>query len=122
MKSTGHASRSASSPPRPSSSNFYMEAGKESPESLMSDIKDGFYVTEAFGMGVNDVTGDYSQGASGFWIRNGKLAHAVSGVTIAGNMKDMFLNLEPASDLELSYATSAPTLRIEGMTVAGSDQ
>lgn len=120
MHTTGHATRGTSSPPRPSTTNFYMAAGKISPEALMADIKDGFYVTEAFGMGVNDVTGDYSQGAAGFWIENGKLTYAVSGITIAGNMKDMFLNVTPASDLEMQYGTNAPTLRIEGMTIAGA--
>jgi PmbA protein len=86
----------------------------------MSDIKSGFYVTVLVGMGVNTVTGDYSRGASGFWIENGQIAYPVAEVTIAGNLKDMFLRLEPASDLEFRYGTNAPTLRIEGMTIAGA--
>ncbi|MCH8156049.1 MAG: TldD/PmbA family protein, partial [Proteobacteria bacterium] len=77
-------------------------------------------VTELMGMGVNTVTGDYSRGASGFWISNGELAHPVNEVTVAGNMKDMFLNLTPACDLEFRYGTDAPTIRVEGMTVAGA--
>jgi PmbA protein len=97
-----------------------MAAGKLSPEELMADIKDGFYVTETMGFGVNGVTGDYSQGASGFWIENGKIAYPVSGVTIASNLKDMFLNLTPANDLEFRHGTNAPTIRVEGMTIAGS--
>jgi PmbA protein len=72
------------------------------------------------GMGVNGVTGDYSRGASGFWIENGNLSYPVAEVTIAGNLKDMFLRLTPANDLVFRHATNAPTVRIEGMTVAGA--
>jgi PmbA protein len=97
-----------------------MEAGTLSPEELIADIGQGFYVTELMGMGVNNVTGDYSRGAAGFWIEKGKLAYPVSEVTIAGNLKDMFLNLTPANDLVFRYGTNAPTLRIEGMTIAGA--
>jgi PmbA protein len=86
----------------------------------MADIGQGFYVTELMGMGVNTVTGDYSRGASGFWIENGELAYPVSEVTVAGNLKDMFLTLTPADDLEFRYGTDAPTLRIDDMTVAGA--
>jgi PmbA protein len=96
-----------------------MEAGVVSPEELIADIAQGFYVTELIGMGVNMVTGDYSRGASGFWIENGRIAYPVSGVTIAGNLKNMFRRLAPASDLVFRYGTNAPTLRVEGMTVAG---
>ena len=71
------------------------------------------------GMGVNGVTGDYSRGAAGFWIENGELADPVSEVTLAGNLKEMFANLTPADDLEFLYGTNAPTLRIDGMTLAG---
>ncbi|NDF12517.1 MAG: TldD/PmbA family protein [Proteobacteria bacterium] len=120
LSTTGHATRGTSSPPRPSSSNLYMENGKVSVKDLLAGIKTGFYVTDAFGMGVNDVTGDYSQGASGFWIENGELAYAVSEVTIAGNLKDMFMALTPANDLEMRYGTNAPTVRIDGMTIAGN--
>jgi PmbA protein len=86
----------------------------------MSDVKQGFYVTELIGMGVNGVTGDYSRGAAGFWIENGHIAYPVSEVTIAGNLKDMFQRLTPANDLEFRYGTNAPTVRIEGMTIAGA--
>jgi PmbA protein len=72
------------------------------------------------GMGINGVTGDYSRGASGFWIENGEIAYPVSEITVAGNLKDMFLNMTPADDLEFRYGTNAPTIRVEGMTVAGS--
>ncbi len=120
LKSTGHASRGMASPPSPSSTNLYMKAGKISVNDLIADIKEGFYVTEAFGMGVNTVTGDYSQGASGFWIENGEIVYPVSEMTIAGKMLDMFVHLIPANDLVFKYATNTPTLRVEGMTVAGS--
>ncbi|MDX2027283.1 MAG: TldD/PmbA family protein [Alphaproteobacteria bacterium] len=119
MKSTAHAARSPGGAPSPSVSNFYMEAGALSPAALMSDIKQGFYVTELMGMGVNGVTGDYSQAAAGFWIENGEIAFPVSEMTIAGNLKDMFLNVTPANDLEFRRGIDAPTLRIEGMMVAG---
>lgn len=90
------------------------------PQALIADIREGFYVTELMGMGVNGVTGDYSRGASGFFIENGKISYPVAGVTIAGNLKDMFRNLVPANDLVFRYGTNAPTLRIEGTTVAGA--
>jgi PmbA protein len=120
LQTTGHAARGTSGPPHPSSTNFYMEPGKYSPEELIADIKQGFYITELLGMGVNTVTGDYSRGASGFWIENGKIAYPVAEVTIAGNLKDMYRALTPASDLVFRYGTNAPTCRIEGMTVAGA--
>jgi len=119
LATTGHATRGLSSPPSPSTSNLALQPGPLSPQELMADIKNGFYVTEVFGMGVNLVTGDYSQGASGFWIENGEKTYAVSEVTIAGKLQDMFKRLIPASDLEFRYATNAPTLRVEGMMVAG---
>ena len=96
-----------------------IEPGETSPEALIRSLKSGFYVTEVFGQGVNMVTGEYSRGASGFWIDNGELAYPVSEVTIASNLKDMFLNLVPASDLDRDYGTAAPTLLVEGMTLAG---
>jgi PmbA protein len=117
---TGHASRGTSGPPSPTSSNLYLEKGKLSVEELISDIKSGLFITDLIGFGVNGVTGDYSRGASGFWIENGELAWPVSGITVAGNLKDMFLNMTPANDLQFKSATNAPTVRIEGMTVAGS--
>jgi len=120
LHSTGHAARGTGGPPAPSSTNLYMEPGKSSPAELMADIREGFYVTELIGMGVNGVTGDYSRGATGFWIENGKLSYPVSEITIAGNLKDMFAQLEPANDLVFRYGSNAPTLRVEGMTVAGA--
>lgn len=120
LRSTGHAARGTGGPPSPAPTNLYMEAGKQTPEELIAGIESGFYVTELMGMGVNGVTGDYSRGASGFWIENGKLAYPVAEVTIAGNLKDMFLHLTPANDLVFRHATNAPTVRVEGMTVAGA--
>lgn len=119
LETTGHAARGISSPPHPSSSNLYMEAGKATPQELIEDIKQGILITDTFGMGVNGVTGDYSQGASGFFIDKGEIAYPISEITIAGNLKDMFKNLTAANDLELKYSTNSPTLLIEGMTTAG---
>ena len=90
-----------------------------SPDELIADISDGFYVTDLIGVGVNMVTGDYSRGASGFWIENGKRTYPVSGVTIAGHLLEVFRTLTPANDLQFRYGTNAPTVRIEGLTVAG---
>jgi PmbA protein len=120
LEPTGHAARGTSGPPSPTTSNFYLEKGKLSFDELLSDIKSGLYITDLIGFGVNGVTGDYSRGASGFWIENGKLAWPVSGITVAGNLKDMFLNMTPANDLQFKSSTNAPTVRIEGLTVAGS--
>jgi PmbA protein len=119
LVTTGHAQRGVSSVPSPSPSNLHLEAGRVSPDELIADIKDGFYVTDLIGMGVNMVTGDYSRGASGFWIENGKRTYAVSEVTIAGHLLDIFRALVPANDLEFRYGTNAPTVRLEGLTVAG---
>ncbi|WP_231712449.1 TldD/PmbA family protein [Vineibacter terrae] len=116
---TGHGSRGVSGPPGPSTSNLYLEAGSASVDELIADIDNGLYITELIGFGVNGVTGDYSRGAAGFWIENGKLAWPVSGMTVAGNLKDMFLNLTPANDLVFKGAVNAPTVRIDGMTIAG---
>jgi PmbA protein len=120
LQTTGHATRGTGGPPAPSSTNLYIEAGRLSPKEIMSDIKSGLYVTELMGMGVNGVTGDYSRGAGGFWIENGEIAFPVSEITIASNLKDMFRNMTAASDLKFRYGTNAPTLRIEGMTLAGA--
>jgi len=119
LKTTGHAQRGASSPPSPGGSNLHLEGGRVSPDDLIADIKDGFFVTDLIGMGVNMVTGDYSRGANGFWIENGKRSYPVSEVTIAGTLLDIFRTLTPANDLEFRYATNSPTLRVEGLTVAG---
>jgi PmbA protein len=96
-----------------------MEPGRDSPEALISDIKEGFYITDLIGSGVNGVTGDYSRGASGFWIENGTISYPVSEVTIAGHLFDIFKSLTPASDLTFRYGVDSPTVRIEGLTVAG---
>ena len=117
---TGNAARGTSGPPSPTTSNFYLEKGKLSVKELIGDIESGLYITDLIGYGVNGVTGDYSRGASGFWIENGELAWPVSGITVAGNLKDMFLNMTPADDLKFKSSTNAPTVRIEGLTVAGS--
>ncbi|MEC3909819.1 TldD/PmbA family protein [Sphingobium sp. CR2-8] len=119
LEPTGHASRGGSGAPGASITNVHMEAGEISPGDLMADVKRGLYVTELIGMGVNAVTGDYSRGAAGFLIENGAVAHAVSEITIASNLKDMFRALTPASDLHFRYAMNVPTLRVDGMTVAG---
>jgi PmbA protein len=120
LETTGHAARGTGGPPHPQTTNLYMAPGTLSREELIADIEQGFYVTELMGMGVNGVTGDYSRGAAGFWIEKGKIAFPVSEVTIAGNLKDMFRNLTPANDLVFRYGSNAPTLRIEGMTIAGA--
>ncbi len=117
---TGHAARSTGSPPSPSATNVYLAAGTETPAALMADITEGFYVTDLVGQGVNTVTGDYSRGAVGFWIEKGQTAFPVSEVTIAGHLAQMFKALRPANDLELLYGVDAPTVRIDGMTVAGT--
>ena len=90
------------------------------PAELMADIKQGFYVTDLIGSGVNGVTGEYSRGASGFWIENGEIAFPVSEVTIASNLKQMFMAVTPANDIDRKFGVAAPTLAIEGMTLAGS--
>jgi PmbA protein len=116
---TGHAQRGVSSTPSPGPSNLHLSAGADTPEALLADIAEGFYVTDLIGMGVNQVTGDYSRGASGFWIENGRRSYPVSEVTIAGNLVEMFRTLSAANDLEFRFGTNAPTLRVEGLTVAG---
>ena len=119
VETTGNAARGTASPPSPGATNLYMEPGEATPAELTADIDSGLYVTELIGMGINQITGDYSRGATGFWIENGEIAYPVSELTVAGNLKDMFANLTPANDLEFRRGTDAPTIRIEGMTVAG---
>jgi PmbA protein len=119
LVTTGSAQRGGSAVTSPGPSNLHLEGGRLSPESLISDIAEGFYVTDLIGVGANMVTGDYSRGASGFWIENGKCTYPVSEVTIAGHLLDMFRTLTPANDLEFRYATNAPTARVEGLTIAG---
>ena len=118
LKTNGRATR-AGSGTSPGSSNLTLLAGAAAPEDLIGSLKNGFYVTELIGHGVNMISGDYSRGASGFWIENGERTHAVSEVTIAGNLKEMFARMEPASDLDMRHGTNAPTVLIEDMTIAG---
>jgi len=120
METTGHASRGTGSPPSPSCTNLWLEPGPVTVAEMIGDVADGFYVTELFGMGVNGITGDYSRGAAGFWIENGELAYPVNEVTVAGNLKDMFLNMSAANDLVFRNGMDAPTLRIDGLTIAGA--
>jgi PmbA protein len=119
METTGHAHRGVSSSPSPGPYNLHLEAGAPTPAELISDIKQGFYVTDLIGSGVNGVTGDYSRGASGFWIENGEITYAVSEVTIAGHLLEIFKSMTPANDLEFRYGVNAPTVRIEGLTLGG---
>lgn len=119
LKPTGQASRGLASPPSPSNTNVFMEAGTNSPEEMIKSVKRGLLVTEFIGSTINSVTGDYSRGASGYWIENGELAYPVSEITIAGNLKDMFKALTPANDLIFRSSFSVPSCLIEGMTIAG---
>lgn len=120
LSTTGHAARGTSGPPGPAPSNLYMEAGNVSPDDLVRDIYVGVYVIELIGAGVNGVTGDYSRGAAGFMIRGGELAEPVAEMTVAGNLRDMYGRIVAANDLEFRRGTDAPTLRVDGMTLAGS--
>jgi PmbA protein len=120
MKTTGNASRGLTGNAGIGHGNFYLEKGVQTPEQIVAGVANGFYVTQLMGFGVNVVTGDYSQGASGLWIRNGELAFAVSEVTIAGNLKEMLMGIEAiGSDLEFRGSLAAPTIKIGEMTVAG---
>ena len=121
LKSTGNASRGLAGAPGIGAGNFFLEPGACTPEALIADVKQGLYVTETMGFGVNLVTGDYSQGASGLWVENGELTFPVEEITIAGNLKDMYKNISAiANDLKFRSASAAPTIRVEGMTIAGS--
>jgi PmbA protein len=120
MQSTGNASRGLAGTPGIGAGNLFLEKGTVTSQQLLADVKSGFYVTELMGFGVNMVTGDYSRGAAGLWIENGELTFAVEEVTIAGNLKEMLNNITAiADDLEFRGAVASPTLRIDGMTIAG---
>jgi PmbA protein len=120
MKTTGNASRGLTGNAGIGHGNFYIEKGVQTPEQILAGVSNGFYVTELMGFGVNTVTGDYSRGAAGLWIRNGELAYAVSEVTIAGNLQEMLMGLETlGSDLQFRRPISAPTIKIGEMTVGG---
>jgi PmbA protein len=120
LATTGHASRGTSGPPGPSTTNLYMAPGSVSPRELMSDIESGLYITSLMGQGINGVTGDYSRGASGFWIEKGEIAFPVNEITVAGNLIEMFQHMTAADDLVFRGGTNAPTIRVDGMTVAGA--
>lgn len=119
LKTNGRGARGGTSV-NPASTNLALEPGDISPEELIRSVGNGFYVTELIGQGVNMVTGEYSRGASGYWIENGELTFAVSEVTIASNLTDMFMRITPANDIDRSFGVAAPTLAIEGMTLAGT--
>ena len=120
LKTTGNAARGLAGNPGISSGNFFLQPGTQPPHHIVADVHQGLYVTEFLGFGVNLVTGDYSRGASGVWIENGEPAYPVEEITVAGNLRDMLNNIsEIGSDLEFRGSTAAPTLRIDGMTVAG---
>ena len=116
---TANAGRGLSSPPSPSTSNWIMNKGEHSRDELIASIDEGLLITEMIGSSVSMITGDYSRGASGFWISKGEIAYPVTEATIAGNLKDMFMQITPADDLDMSRSTIVPSLRIDGMTVAG---
>jgi PmbA protein len=121
MPSTANGSRGLAGNPGIGSGNFYLEAGTQTPREIIADVKSGLYVTETMGFGVNLVTGDYSQGASGIWIENGIFTHPVEEITIAGNLKEMYRNIVAiGNDLVFRSSAASPTIRIEGMTIAGA--
>jgi PmbA protein len=121
MTSTHKASRGLAGAPGIGGGNYFLEPGTLTPEQILGDVKSGLYVLQTMGFGVNLVTGDYSQGASGLWIENGELAYPVEEITIAGNLKEMFRNVSAiGNDLEFRGSGAVPTVRIEGMTIAGS--
>lgn len=121
MPSNAKASRGLAGAPGIGGGNYFLEPGTLAPEHIIGDVKQGLYVLGTMGFGVNLVTGDYSQGASGLWIENGELTHAVEEITIAGNLKDMFRNVSAiGNDLIFRGAGAVPTLRLEGMMVGGS--
>jgi PmbA protein len=120
LETTANASRGLAGTPGIGPGNYFLQAGTKTPPQIIGDIKDGLYVTEFLGMGVNLVTGDYSRGASGLWIVNGELAYPVEEITVAGNLKDIFNNIsEIGSDLEFRGSVASPTIRIDGLTVGG---
>ncbi len=120
LRTTGHASRGTSSIPFPSPTNLYLEPGENSLEEIIESLKKGIYITELIGMGVNGVTGDYSRGAAGFLIENGKITYPISEITIAGNLNSIFSKLTPANDLKFKNRTNSPSLLIDEMAVAGN--
>ncbi|MDC3072281.1 TldD/PmbA family protein [bacterium] len=120
MQPTANAKRGVSGPPTPGTSNLTILPGKESPVNMIKNIKNGFYITDLIGSSVSIITGDYSRGASGFWIKNGEISEPITEATIAGNLKEMFMTLKPANDLDYSHTINSPTLFVEEMTIAGN--
>jgi PmbA protein len=121
MKSTHNAARGLAGTPGTGCGNLYLEPGTVTPEQIISDVKAGLYVTGLMGFGTNLVTGDYSRGATGLWIENGQLTHAVEEVTIAGNLAELLRNVTAVgNDLVFRSSVASPTLRIDGMTIAGA--
>ena len=120
MTSTANASRGTSSPPSPSTSNIDLTQGSVSRDDLLRDMGTGLLVTSMIGSTINPTTGDYSRGASGFWVENGQISHPVNECTIAGNLRDMLMHLTPANDAKAHYATRVPSLLVEGLTLAGA--
>ena len=119
LQPTGNGSRGLASQPSPSTSNMHMEPGEQSPAEMIKALNKGLLITEFIGSSINPATGDYSRGVSGFWIENGEIKFPVSEVTVAGNLKDMFMNLTTANDLIFKSSTNAPSCLVEGMTIAG---
>ena len=120
LQTTANASRGLAGTPSISPGNYFLQAGSKTPQAIISEIKQGLYVTEFLGHGVNLVTGDYSRGASGLWISGGELSYPVEEITVAGNLKDIFFNIsEIANDLEFRGSVACPTIRIDGLTVGG---
>ena len=120
LKPSGNAKRGISGPPSPGTSNFMISPGDVTPDDLIKNVSEGFFVTDMIGSSVSMITGDYSRGASGFWIKNGELSIPITEATIAGNLKEMFMTLQPANDIDHSHSINSPTLLIEGMTIAGN--
>jgi PmbA protein len=120
LKTTGNASRGLAGTPGIGPGNYFLQPGSKTAKQLISGVKEGLYVTEFLGQGVNLVTGDYSRGASGMWISGGEFAYPVEEITVAGNLKELFFNIsEIANDLEFRGAVAAPTIRVDGLTVGG---
>src|SRR5438874_6732706 len=120
LETTGNASRGLAGNPGVGSGNFFLQPGAKSAEQIIRDVPDGLYVTEFLGFGVNLVTGDFSRGATGLWIKNGELTFPVEEITVAGNLREMFNHIsEIGNDLEFRGSVACPTIRVDGMTVAG---
>lgn len=121
LKTTANAARSLAGTPSIGYGNFYLEKGRHTPEQIIAGVKQGLYIVDLIGFGVNLVTGDFSRGATGIWIENGELTYPVEEITVAGNLKDMLNNIsEIGNDLEFRSSIAAPTLRIDGMIIAGA--